>query len=153
MSTPIIRLATETDLPAIVRLLADDFLGAGREDVSEPLAEGYLRAFREILASDATDVFVLEVDGRVVGTMQLIDLPCLSDQGTRRLGIEAVRVDSSLRSQGYGELMIRWAIDTGRDRGCGLVQLSSNKQRTRAHSFYKRLGFKNSHEGFKLSLG
>jgi GNAT superfamily N-acetyltransferase len=95
---------------------------------------------------------VLELDGRVIGTMQVSTLPGIASQGTRRFDIESVRVDSSLRSKGYGELMIRWAIDRAREQGCGLVQLASSKQRTRAHGFYLRLGFKNSHEGFKLSL-
>ncbi len=153
MTAPTVRLATESDLPAVVRLLADDFLGAERELVSDPVAEGYTRAFREISASAATDVYVLDLDGEVIGTMQISVLPGLSNQGALRLDIEAVRVDSSLRSQGYGEILIRWAIDHARERGCGIVQLSSNKARTRAHQFYLRLGFKNSHEGFKLKLG
>jgi hypothetical protein len=32
------------------------------------------------------------------------------------------------------------------------VQLTSDKRRTRAHLFYRRLGFIQSHEGFKLDL-
>ncbi len=152
MATPTVRLAAEKDLPDVVRLLADDFLGAEREVVSDPVAAGYLRAFRDISASPATDVYVLDLDGKVIGTMQISVLPGLSNQGALRLDIEAVRVESSLRSKGYGEILIRWAIAHAKERGCGLVQLSSNKARTRAHQFYLRLGFKNSHEGFKLKL-
>jgi hypothetical protein len=32
------------------------------------------------------------------------------------------------------------------------VQLTSDKRRTRAHLFYRRLGFEQSHVGFKLEL-
>lgn len=61
-------------------------------------------------------------------------------------------VEPSLRGQGIGEAMMRWAIDEARRRGCFRVQLTSNKVRKRAHAFYERLGFVASHEGMKLSL-
>lgn len=48
--------------------------------------------------------------------------------------------------------MIQWAIGQARERGCGMVQLTSNKKRLDAHRFYERLGFLKSHEGFKYYL-
>jgi GNAT superfamily N-acetyltransferase len=147
---PIIRLATAGDIPAIVRLLADDHLGAAREDLSIP--ESYNRAFEAVQAQPGNGIYVMEVEGRVVGTMQLVVIAGLSQQGTRRMEIEAVRVDSSLRSKGLGETLIRWAIECAREDGCGMVQLMSHKSRDGAHRFYSRLGFANSHEGFKLQL-
>jgi GNAT superfamily N-acetyltransferase len=48
--------------------------------------------------------------------------------------------------------MMRWAIDEARRRGCALVQLTSDKERTDAHRFYAGLGFVASHEGMKLFL-
>jgi ribosomal protein S18 acetylase RimI-like enzyme len=147
-----IRIATEADVPAIVRLLADDFLGATRESVSDPIGQQYTSAFAEVAASNATDIVVLEVDGEVAGTMQIFILPGLASQGSRRLEIESVRVASNLRSQGYGEKLIDWAVQYARDHGCNQVQLTSHKERVRAHEFYRRLGFRNSHEGFKLNL-
>jgi hypothetical protein len=39
------RLATIEDLPAIVRMLADDFLGRQRERDENPLPESYISAF------------------------------------------------------------------------------------------------------------
>ena len=39
-----------------------------------------------------------------------------------------------------------------RRRGCALVQLTTDKARTDAHRFYRRLGFVASHEGMKLAL-
>jgi GNAT superfamily N-acetyltransferase len=43
-------------------------------------------------------------------------------------------------------------VEEARHRGCGQVQLTSQKRRTDAHRFYERLGFVRSHEGFKLKL-
>lgn len=47
---------------------------------------------------------------------------------------------------------MRWAIEEARRRGCDLVQLTSDKQRSGAHRFHEQLGFERSHEGFKLDL-
>jgi hypothetical protein len=48
--------------------------------------------------------------------------------------------------------MIRWATDRARERECSVVQLTSDASRVDAHRFYTRLGFRNSHLGFKLWL-
>jgi hypothetical protein len=48
--------------------------------------------------------------------------------------------------------MMQHAIGLARQRGCVLLQLTSDKSRSRAHTFYTQLGFKMSHEGFKLEL-
>jgi GNAT superfamily N-acetyltransferase len=45
-----------------------------------------------------------------------------------------------------------WVIEQARQRGCGLVQLTTDKARLDAHRFYSRLGFVASHEGLKLPL-
>ncbi|TIW70852.1 MAG: GNAT family N-acetyltransferase, partial [Mesorhizobium sp.] len=53
---------------------------------------------------------------------------------------------------GLGQRLLEWAIDKCRERGCRVVQLTTNKSRTDAHRFYERLGFKASHIGYKLEL-
>lgn len=59
---------------------------------------------------------------------------------------------SAGRSAGVGGALMNWAIEQARARGCRLVQLTSDAARTRAHTFYERLGFVPSHVGFKLQL-
>ena len=66
--------------------------------------------------------------------------------------IEGVRVASAERGGGIGRAMIEWAIAESRKRGCGLVQLTSDKRRSGAHAFYEALGFQATHEGYKLPL-
>jgi GNAT superfamily N-acetyltransferase len=66
--------------------------------------------------------------------------------------IEAVHVRGDRQGRGTGGAMMRWAVERARARGCGLVQLTTDKRRTAAHRFYERLGFTASHEGMKLSL-
>jgi GNAT superfamily N-acetyltransferase len=79
-------------------------------------------------------------------------MPGLSFQGATRLQIEEVRIASSERGGGLGTILIEWAIEQARERGCNVVQLTSNAARIDAHRFYRRLGFAQSHAGFKLKL-
>lgn len=150
MTTWTIRRATETDVPAIVALLADDHLGAARESLDD-LAP-YLAAFAAIDADPNVFLAVMEAEGRIIGTMQLTFLHGLSFRGAVRMQIEAVRIASDLRSQGLGGELIAWGVAQARSRGCRLVQLTSNAARPDAHRFYERLGFHHTHAGFKLDL-
>lgn len=148
----IIRPAERGDVAAIVALLADDVLGAARETVSDPPDPAYLRAF-EAVDLNPNDVLLVAVDGaRVVACGQLTVLHGLSRRGTSRGLIESVRVASSHRSGGLGERLIRRIIEIARERGCGMVQLTSDASRTRAHAFYARLGFEATHVGMKLQF-
>ena len=147
------REASAEDVPAIVAMLADDVLGATREaGDSAGLDEAYRRAFEAINADPRNLLIVAERDGDLVGTFQLTFIPSLSQRGGERAQIESVRVRSDLRGAGLGRSMIEWAIEQARQRGCRLVQLSTDKRRTDAHRFYRRLGFHGSHEGMKLPL-
>jgi|SRR5271163_562578 len=152
MSEILFRRATRDDLGAIISLLADDEFGRTRERVETPPADCYVKAFEAISADPNQQVVVAMQDGAVVGTMQLTFLPGLSRQGQWRGQIEAVRIAAGLRGAGAGRQMIQWAIEQCRARGCGLVQLTSDKNRRDAHRFYDNLGFVASHEGYKLTL-
>lgn len=148
-----VRRATLDDVAAIVGLLIDDELGATREDGSDPSLTPYQVAFGMIDADPGQLLLVVtSEDSSVAATMQLTFIPGLARRGALRAQIEAVRVGSRYRAQGLGEAMVNWAITEARRRGCRLVQLTSDKQRTAAHRFYQRLGFTASHEGFKLNL-
>jgi len=146
------RLATAEDLPAIVHLLADDFLGQQREDLSEPLNENYINAFKEIDADANNELIVAELDGKDIGTLQLTFTPSLSYRGSKRCTVESVRVDTSLRGKGIGREMMLWVIERAKEKGCISMQLTSHKDREDAHRFYEQLGFAKSHVGMKLSL-
>lgn len=150
--SPLFRRATEADLPAIIAMLADDALGAQREDTSEAGRAPYLEAFRAVTRDPNQFLLVMELDGDLIGNCQLSFIPGLSSQGAMRGQIESVRVASSVRGQGFGEKMIRFALEECARRGCRSVQLTSSKSRVNAIRFYERIGFKASHEGMKISL-
>lgn len=145
------RRAVRADLPRLLELLADDDLGRNRDGVgsTDPV---YAQAFEAIDRDPNQLLLLAELDGRVIGMLQLSFIPGLSRRGATRANIEAVRVDSAQRSRGIGRWLIAQAIDEARRRGCKMAQLTSDKRRTQAHAFYGRLGFAASHEGFKLAL-
>ena len=135
-----------------MRLLADDPLGANRERYELPLPESYLAAFKAI-ESDSNNELVLACLGkRVVGVLQLTFIPYLTYQGSWRALVEGVRVDSNTRSAGIGKALFEWAINRARERGCHLIQLTTDKSRPDALRFYEALGFVATHEGMKLHL-
>ena len=146
------REARRDDVPAIVRLLADDPLGGTREETSDPMPQVYWDAFDAMAAQGGNMLIVAEADGVVVGCLQLIFIPSLTLRGTKRAQIEGVRVDASRRGRHLGERMIRHAMELARAEGCGLMQLTTNKVRADAQRFYERLGFTASHVGMKVDL-
>jgi GNAT superfamily N-acetyltransferase len=150
MNDLLIREAVADDLPAILAMLAEDTLPADRE--TDPADPRYRAAFDAIAADPNQLLIAAELDGRVVGTLQLSFIPGLSFRGAWRGQIEAVRIASDLRGRRYGEHLIAWAVERSRERDCFLVQLTSSNARTDAHRFYERLGWTKSHTGFKLKL-
>jgi GNAT superfamily N-acetyltransferase len=146
------RRATRDDVAAIVALLADDPLGARREVATSPLPDGYYRAFEAIDHDGNNELVVVQSGARMVGVLQMTFIPSITYQGGWRALIEGVRVAAPLRSSGVGRALFEWAIARARERGCHLVQLTSDKSRPEAIRFYEGLGFVASHEGLKLQL-
>ncbi|SOD82042.1 GNAT family N-acetyltransferase [Spirosoma fluviale] len=146
------RLATEDDLWAIVQLLLDDTLGALRENAGTILSESYARAFDAIRSDPNQELSVAELNGEVVATFQVTFIQYLTYQGGRRAQIEAVRTHSAYRGRGIGKKIIDYPIQRARDKGCHLVQLTTDKRRPDAIRFYESLGFVATHEGMKFKI-
>lgn len=151
----ILRRATESDLPTLIQLLADDAISAARGDQgAESDLGSYREALFDILADPSNDLLVVVDESDVpFGTFQITRIPGMARQGSTRLLIEAVRVSSARRSGGVGGAMMRWVTDTAAPTlGVTLVQLTSDEARVDAHRFYERLGFVGSHRGFKFTV-
>ena len=147
------RSAIEEDLEAIVAMLADDELGKIRENYQLPLPGQYLEAFKKIQADKNHELIVVEDDDKqLVGTLQLSFLQYLTYRGGIRAQIEAVRIKKELRGSGLGTTMFKWAIERAKQRKAHVLQLTTDKKRPAALEFYKKLGFRPSHEGMKLHL-
>lgn len=147
--------AAEADIAACVALMSANAAGArvGRE--VDDLAP-YLAAFRRMAEGGRTVLYVARLDGmgpgRIAGMFELTVLDGLSFAGRPRAQVESVHVDPALRSRGLGARMMAFAEERARTRGCVLLQLASNAERSRAHTFYERIGYDRSHAGFKKML-
>jgi len=151
-----LRVAVRADVPAVLQLLADDDIsrarGFGDAPVAEDVDAAIWAAFEEIDADPANELIVADQDGEIVATCQLTFIPGLSRGGSRRMTIEAVRVRSDRRAAGLGRAFMEHVLTRGRERGCRMAQLTTDKRRADAHRFYAGLGFTASHEGMKLAL-
>ncbi len=147
-----IRAAQQADLPQLIEMLADDPLGAQREDTSTPLNPRYSTAFDNITQDPNNLLAAAWQQDKLVGMLQLTFIPYLTHTGSKRCLIEGVRIHADCRGQGLGEQLIYWGIEQAKLRDCNLVQLTSDKTRTEALAFYTKLGFIATHEGFKMKL-
>jgi len=145
------RRAHKEDVREIVKMIADDKLGALRENFQDPLPEEYYNAFENINDDPNQELIVVENDANeVIGTLQLSFIQYLTYQGGVRAQIDAVRIRKDQRGKGIGEQMFLWAIEKSKERGAHLLQLTTDKKRPEAFKFYERIGFVASHEGMKL---
>lgn len=133
-------------------MLADDVLGSQRERYEHPLPNSYKQAFEAITTDPNNELVVACYNNEVIGVQQITFTPYITHQGGWRATIEGVRTSASVRGKGVGTKLIKWAIERAKERGCHLVQLTTDKQRPDALRFYERLGFKATHEGLKWKI-
>ncbi|AIQ47778.1 GNAT family acetyltransferase [Paenibacillus sp. FSL R7-0273] len=146
------RVATVKDLDIIVQMLADDELGRTRERYETPLPESYSAAFQAIDTDPNNELIVACLGDEAVGVLQLTFTPYLTHQGSWRATIEGVRTASSVRGKGIGSKLILWAVERAKERGCHMIQLTTDTTRGDALRFYEHLGFKATHTGLKMKL-
>lgn len=146
------RLAQKDDLIDIVRMLSDDTLGASREKFEPILSGNYLKAFENISNDTNQELTIVEMNGEKVGTYQLTFIQYLTHQGGLRAQIEAVRISSNYRGKGIGTDIFKYIIERAKQKGCFMLQLTSDKQRPKAIKFYETIGFVATHEGMKLKI-
>ncbi|MDQ6948344.1 MAG: GNAT family N-acetyltransferase [Actinomycetota bacterium] len=97
-------------------------------------------ALADLVASPCTRLLVARVgdDGPIVGTLTVAVFRIPSGV---RAWIEDVIVDDSVRGQGGGEALSRFALDLARQAGARTVELTSRPSREAANRLYRRIGF------------
>ncbi|MGI8757518.1 MAG: GNAT family N-acetyltransferase [Acidimicrobiales bacterium] len=128
----------------------DRAMGSGVSFRRASLAD--LDAVIELLADDHHQLIVGHEGDTIVAVLQLTVLPCLTHGGRRRAQIEGVRVATDRRGTGVGKGLLAFTLARARDAGCGVAQLTTDRDRPVAASFYESLGFKPTHVGMKLDL-
>lgn len=97
-----IRKAELSDLPAIIELPEADAL-AGRRDVSLP---EYQKMFLAISEDPNQLLVVAELDGPIIGCVQISVIPGLSRGASWRGQLEGMRIRRDFRGHGYGRELV-----------------------------------------------
>lgn len=147
-----IRRAVPEDLAGVVRLLAQLNPAWREQDVDEPVPAHFERTWARMVRQDGRVVLVAEAAGQVVGTLDVVVVEVLTDGAAPSAVVMNVVVDRLHRGTGVGRLLLEAAISHARHARCAWVELSSSKERVRAHRFYRALGFEARAEGFRLRL-
>jgi ribosomal protein S18 acetylase RimI-like enzyme len=89
--------------------------------------------------SSSTLMIARDAHGQIVGalTLTVYRVPT----GIRSI-IEDVIVDTSVRGQGIGDALMKYAINLARKKGAQNISLTSNPMREAANRLYLRVGFK-----------
>ena len=129
-----VRLAREEDLPQLISLLSQLNPRAKRCDL-----EKARQVFRELSRSSQQFLMVYEIDGRIVGTAELIIKYNLTHGGRPYGFIENVVVDEGNRNKGVGTKLIENCIRIAREKGCYKLVLTCKDELVK---WYKRFGFR-----------
>jgi GNAT superfamily N-acetyltransferase len=149
---PIIRLATEKDIPRLLELYQQLSLDPSPSPYKAPPLNECLKVFRRMSSYPGYTLLVAEEGGAVVGTLVMAVLPGFAHGTSPFAVVEYVVVDEKYRSQGIGRLLMEYVISVAKEAGCYKIMLTSDNRRDRAHKFYNSLGFEASAHGFRLYL-
>ncbi len=150
MAGVLVREASAGDLGALLELYGQ-LTGPPREPVREPPPDPR-EAIARIISDPARSLLVAELDGTLVGTVDLLIAPNLTHHAQPWALVENVVVLESARRLGVGRALMLRAIELAREAGCYKVNLISGNERTGAHDFYRSLGFEAIGQGFKTYL-
>jgi len=148
----VFRGARREDLAAIIGLHEADHLGGHGDEWSDENRPLYEAAYEALLADEREHLFVAELDGVVIGSMIATLLVELTGKAKPHVLFRSIQIAESHRSQGIGALMMEYAEADARQWGASVAELTSSAKRTNAHRFYARLGYAQSHLGFKKKL-
>jgi len=137
-----VRVARATDAHALVHLL---------EELGYPTPEDVVVSRLQKLSWEGETVLVADIDGEAVGFATVHVTPVL--HRPRPVGrVTALVVSSRVRGKGVGRAIIGAAERLLAERGCGVIEITSNNLRTDAHSFYLHLGYQETSRRFKRDL-
>jgi N-acetylglutamate synthase-like GNAT family acetyltransferase len=126
-----LREAVAADAEHIAALIDQLGYPVSAEDVAERL---------NLIEAIGQKVLVAELDGRAIGCLSTSTMTVLHRPApVGRISMMVIAED--LRGQGIGAKLVAAAERTLRDKGCQLVEVTSNLRRTDAHRFWERIGY------------
>lgn len=129
-----IRFARTSDVPELARLFSELGYEIAHDVLAKRLAAFHAAGEQAFVAADDSS------GDRLFGVATLHATPVLHRAGP--VGrVTALVVDATFRGRGIGRALMesaeRWAVE----RGCVLLEVTSNQRRVDAHSFYEGLGY------------
>jgi GNAT superfamily N-acetyltransferase len=143
-----VRPANAADIAGVLALYAQPDLDDGKV---LPLDQAVALFERFGRYPDYT-LYVAEQNREIVGTFALLVMDNLGHLGAPSGIVEDVVVAPALQSSGIGRIMMLFAMERCRQKGCYKLVLSSNAKRSRAHAFYESLGFERHGFSFRIDL-
>ncbi|MEO6433175.1 MAG: GNAT family N-acetyltransferase [Sphingomicrobium sp.] len=142
MTTIQVRAARLGDEAAIEALVAE---------LDHRISADQVRRNLDALDRDGLPQLVADLDGRIVGLAGLDRMTAL--YRIRPVGrITILVVAADMRGRGIGRLLVETAVDTARNWGCGMIEVTSNERLQDAHAYYRHLGFEQTSRRFALTL-
>jgi len=131
-----IRIAEERDFESIMNLLRqlnpDDPVSTdGRDKIT----------FAQILKEPNLRLLMLEENGKIISTCYLNIIPNLTRNASPYAVIENVVTDLAFRNQGFGQKLMKFALESAWKAGCYKVMLQTGSKRESTHKFYVSCGF------------
>jgi GNAT superfamily N-acetyltransferase len=143
-----IRPAQEKDILALLELyrqLARD----PDKYVKAPESE-CRKVLKQIQDYPGAELVVADDEGKVIGTTFYAILPAFAHQTRPFCVVEYVVVDEAQRSKGVGKALMDYCRNKAKAAGCYKIMLASSKFRTRAHKFYRSLGYQEDALSFRF---
>ncbi len=113
-------------------------------------AESIRHRLRSMLAFGES-VLVAEEEGRLLGVLTLHIMPVLH-RPTPVGRLTALVVTERERGRGVGRALVETAERMVNQRGCSLLEVTSNLRLQEAHHFYRHLGYEETSLRFKKEL-
>lgn len=139
---PMIRRAGKNDETKIIELLVQ---------LDRPLPKNHYieRKFRRIMKMYTDSerpkydrgIFVATFGSRIIGMISFVILDRLN-QLRREFWIPELVVSKEFRNLGVGKLLVEKCEIIARSQKCYRIRLESRSDRTSAHSFYTKIGFR-----------
>ncbi len=136
-----VRVARPKDAEAIATLITALGYELTAADVRKRLAA---------LRKEGGEALVVE-RGALLGIVTIANLTVLH----RPLAVGRLTllvIDESARGQGLGKALVAEAEARLKARGCGTIEVTSNRKRARAHEFYESLGYERTSYRFAKAL-
>lgn len=104
----------------------------------------------QIKQFSGSDIFVGCLEDRIVASCTLIVIPNITRGGLPYALIENVVTDENYRNRGFGQAVLKKAVDAAWGVGCYKVMLLTGSKKPETLSFYEKAGFEQNKTGFQM---